>query len=272
MIIRKQDISPTCKLFPPECDKMFKFHRLRFCTCLDGSKTGLVVLPEVLKRDREKYLGRAPAWKETAEDAERQHNNGSNLINPLRQVPYQFIMDTIKHRGRLEGDNHANEYQKKISSAQNILDEHLVAPWLDVEERASDNPLMQVELEAIKNHVRGLRAEHRKLVTPQHNGTTFTSKKIEDRQDHLRSMSKKFHEKPEGLRQFSAVEARRLKASYAYIHDAEEMKTAKEKWTRFPWDVAMRDLCMIKSQALGPAKMLTASMYELMTIHPSVTR
>lgn len=60
----------------------------------------------------------------------------------------------------------------------------------------------------------------------------------------------------------------KIRASYAYYHDWKLQRTFSIHWTRFPWDCAMKDLCAIKAEALGPATPITGDFYEKMVIAP----
>jgi len=91
---------------------------------------------------------------------------------------------------------------------------------------------------------------------------------IERRQDRLRNMSSAFASKPTPgtIRYFSMTDVARVRASYAYHYDW----TQKSSPTRFPWDVAMRDLGLIKSQAHGSFKACTSAFYDKFSMRSSV--
>ena len=96
-------------------------------------------------------------------------------------------------------------------------------------------------------------------------GAEFTNCNIVDRQDVLRKSSKFFqeHPTPEEMEVFTdPEEIARLRASYAYLHDLEMHKYKEPKWSRFPFDVAARELCAIKANALGASKTVTRAFYE----------
>ncbi|KAM6492722.1 RNA dependent RNA polymerase domain containing protein [Amanita muscaria] len=95
-------------------------------------------------------------------------------------------------------------------------------------------------------------------------GADFTNLPITRRQDILRKVSKEFHEgpKPEEMQVYtSEMEIARLRASFAFIYDLECNKR-RRKWSRFPFDVAARELCAIKASAAGPWKTVKGSFYE----------
>ena len=96
-------------------------------------------------------------------------------------------------------------------------------------------------------------------------GPEFTNWNIVDRQDVLRKSSKFFqeHPTPEEMEVYTdPEEIARLRASYAYLHDLEMHKYREPKWSRFPFDVAARELCAIKAHALGASKTVTRGFYE----------
>ena len=99
-------------------------------------------------------------------------------------------------------------------------------------------------------------------------GADFTNCNIIDRQDVLRKSSKFFHEHPtpEEMEVITDwEEIARLRASYAYMYDLEVHKygrDGKQRWSRFPFDVAARELCAIKANSLGPSKTVTCGFYE----------
>jgi RNA-dependent RNA polymerase len=75
----------------------------RFCTCLDGLKSGLRVRPEVLEQDKKQFTKRLPYWKETEEGAVRAEQRGDN-DQPVQRPSNlgRFVMDAIKTAGKKE--------------------------------------------------------------------------------------------------------------------------------------------------------------------------
>ncbi|TRM60307.1 RNA dependent RNA polymerase-domain-containing protein [Schizophyllum amplum] len=66
---------------------------------------------------------------------------------------------------------------------------------------------------------------------------------------------------------FEEAHIRRLAASYAYVHDWKEKRPfansiVGDGWSRFPWNVAFRELCHIKADAVGYSKTVMMSFYE----------
>jgi RNA-dependent RNA polymerase len=92
----------------------------------------------------------------------------------------------------------------------------------------------------------------------------FTNRSIETRQDQLRRISREFVGGPptEQTLVFSAEEVARLRASYAYVYDWGR----KPYGSRFPWNVAMRELGEIKLRARKDFKPISQDFYEKMSM------
>jgi hypothetical protein len=93
-------------------------------------------------------------------------------------------------------------------------------------------------------------------------GSSFSAKPQEDQQDALRKLSKDFHCKPslEGLDPFiSQEELSKLRASCAYDLDMQE---TQGRGSRFPFNMAMRELCLIKCKSNGNWKPVLSDFYE----------
>lgn len=216
----------------------------------------MVVDPEVYKRDRAEYKKTSgPKWRASLEFA-----SDSNIVYASRpRNMHKFIMDIIRNSAEKEKKKHMRAYDDLVSKTKTLnCDENLVWPFLEAERNAkialqsgkgSDK---LDELGMIIDHVKKVRALHRERIhnCSGKNGTAgrraknahFTSLAIEKRQDILRSLSKEFASGPKDLIFFQSAELDRVRASYAYLHDWEEMKKGPQ-WSRFPWDVAMRELC-----------------------------
>ncbi|KAL1695215.1 RNA dependent RNA polymerase-domain-containing protein [Schizophyllum commune] len=140
-------------------------------------------------------------------------------------------------------------------------DMDLARPWFEAEAHAESVQLaLAPDLRAIAAHVNRVYEEQKHV---------DTEKRIEDRQDQLRAMSKDFASGPSLQRMgiiFDEAQIRRLAASYAYVYDW-KMKSQSptfvgDGWSRFPWNVAFRELCQIKAAAVGPSKTVTTTFYE----------
>ncbi|KAL0949476.1 hypothetical protein HGRIS_009529 [Hohenbuehelia grisea] len=236
-----------------------------FCKSLDGAKTGLRVLEDVFKGDRLKYQRETPAWKQVRENTS-QHNERS-LRRPSGLGP--FIMEVILKHGKAEQDRclqHIDRVFTKITT----FDQDLAVPWetacklakLYQEEEGSGR--RQHDLDTIARHVEELYREHRQACRKD-----FTNMPIETRQDTLRALSRKFSGKPIPGADIlmDETEVAMLRASYAYIYDHQQSSSS---WTRFPWDVAMRELCQIKARSLGcDHKTVTGSFHQRMLVKPA---
>ncbi|KAF8581588.1 hypothetical protein K439DRAFT_1353522 [Ramaria rubella] len=261
-----------------------------FCAVLDSSKTGKTVRPDVVKRDRQSYHGRGPAWKESLLD------ESSSRPPPQHEAPrrqgvmsrIKFIMDYLKDAARVEYHHHMVEFEKllntsrkqykdhrKIMAAGLYVDPALEAPWLQAMERAQQlidkdgQGRMKYELEILKTHVQSIRERHREFghhpVSLRKDNTSFTNKPIEQRQNILRELSLLFNQNPEGVKfiTLSPQEVKRCRASYEH---QEKRFTDGSRYSRFPFDVAMRELGNIKAESLGSCHMVTAPFYSVFNV------
>ncbi|KIJ68575.1 hypothetical protein HYDPIDRAFT_106781 [Hydnomerulius pinastri MD-312] len=236
-----------------------------FCNILDGAKSGLTVLPEVIKNDTRKFQKRAPVWKENPDDAARE----SNELNILRPASLStFIMDTIF--------THAKEYRDvKLFKVERSFptvtskDSMLLKPWADAEERLqrlrAQDPnhaaRMRMELSRLHTHVDVMYGEYKTKVR-----RSFTDLRIERRQDILRGLAQRFARSPDpsSFLCFSEEELAHLKASCAYKVDGNN--------GRFAFSVAMRELGYIKARALGPTKTVMLGFYDRFVVKQSFPR
>ncbi|KAF7332082.1 RNA-dependent RNA polymerase [Mycena kentingensis (nom. inval.)] len=146
-----------------------------------------------------------------------------------------------------------------LESASTTTEQREIATRL-LEEVAQSSP---TDVELIQQHVQAVLAHHKQKITGN-----FTAQRIERRQDTLRELSKEFAEGPElGL---DKEEVARLTASYAYYYDCEQRKRNQPsyRWSRFPWDVAFRELCLIKTKASSHSQLKPVSdrFYERMSL------
>jgi hypothetical protein len=233
-----------------------------------------------LVEDRKKFGGRPPAWKETDEARER-----ASLVPTAGDCPKReglvknkrFVMDTIQVAVKEFGQEKRRQLDNVFASTDcPIVDPDLTAPWLAAEEFAVkykqdhqgvDHPLWTFQRQLIQDHVHTVAKRYKESIR-----SNFTSLRIENRQDILRKLAMEFVSGPTPSEMYmGADEIARLRASYAYLYDSNEHKYTS-KWTRFPWDVAMRELCAIKARALGPFKVVTLEYYERFVIKQSSSR
>ncbi|KAI0746913.1 RNA dependent RNA polymerase-domain-containing protein [Daedaleopsis nitida] len=257
-----------------------------FCAILDGSKTGVTVRPDKYREhcSNRIWQSRSPRWKETLEAEEQLDTTNKKHLTRHASLP-PFVMDYLRFKIIKEKCSEACvQIDKKLKTDVPTEDTDLSHPWKDACERAAQltklgTDHMQDELSEIKKHVEHMYKEERAQLNSaaaaagskhaQKGKVAFTDLRIETRQDILRSLSKKFHSKPAGLLCFDAPEARRVKASYAYIYDR---TSSKKVWTRFPWNVAMRALCEIKADAIGFPKTVAYDFYHFMRIDKAYLR
>jgi hypothetical protein len=192
-------------------------------------------------------------------------------------------MDVLLAAAKKECKRALSRIDGIFSSFDIQLDPDLVRPWDDATQMAErgDSDVVRIkrrDLSRIAEHVQAMYTEHRTKLSFRegNNGvldvnrsskrTSFTKLPIEVRQDILRALSKKFASRPpldtlESLMDEATIA--RLRASYAYKYDAQKRSTDDNNgWSRFPWDLAMRELCAIKARALGPNKTVTTGFYE----------
>lgn len=242
---------------------------------MDAIKTGKRLLKSALEKDRKEFQGRPPKWKETDEDRTREEDTPGFRANTKRLVLDKFVMDSIKAAAQKISEKKKKELEDlfKRTSLQ-IVDPDLTAPWITQMEMAStykadtgqELPLWEKQRQRIQDHVHGVAERHKELFKGKGKkneaGPSFTKLAIEDRQDILRSLSRDFAAGPVQSEMYMApAEVARLRASYAYLYDS-EMYSKGAGWSRFPWNVAMGELCAIKAKALGPRKTITTSFYE----------
>ncbi|KAH8834926.1 RNA dependent RNA polymerase-domain-containing protein [Flagelloscypha sp. PMI_526] len=263
----------------------------KFNVLMDSAKSGHILKDKVFKADRAAHSHSiGPAWKEQERKLKKKSrtsfgntSNSGPLVRDLSK-PRQF------HRGRDEIMNilfqhaaHARQcYLQKLDTTFKTPalfrgfrppDHHLDQPWHDHEElakkrAAQGNHGLQNDLTKLKIHVEAIYDFHKERIKMKDDGGTgFTMLPIVQRQDILRSCSKRFATYPSiddmEVITDSALVAR-LCASYAYCVDW--YRHGRSKCTRFPYDVAFRELCKIKADAVGPSKTMLTSFYERMRV------
>ncbi|TCD71443.1 hypothetical protein EIP91_010149 [Steccherinum ochraceum] len=252
-----------------------------FCEALDGSKTGVTIDRQHYSKLQRKY-GTAPPWKPTSTSSNSTSvpmDKPPDLIRP----PHLglFVMDELSVLIKAETTKFSIQIDKQdfaTSGARCQLDADLAAPFKEAEERARKLKEQDgtgrwiLALEAIKSHVVKMReiwsVERQKLMNKTRTNH-FTDASIEQRQDVLRKISRQFDKGPEAWDRvaYSETEMKKLKASYAYIYNHELKPFASS--ARFPFDVAFRELCIIKANAVskGRVKPVVPDFYEHMALH-----
>ena len=244
---------------------------------LDGIKTGMTVRPDILKQDTARFQKRPPTWKETEEDRERnEQTNEANIKRPKELGG--FIMDDLYKQAQLEG----NRWRARLDDefkADGLckLDKDLAAPWYDalkLGERwktEESNGRFLEDLESIRKHVAGLYTDYRTDINSPRKQSRMSPSKTEKpfisqpiRQDKIRKLSKQFASyPPAGRVMMLAEDIARVRASCAYVYDYEQRKSySNNNYSRFPWDLAMRELCAIKARARGRFKTVDGDFYD----------
>jgi RNA-dependent RNA polymerase len=114
----------------------------RFCTVLDGAKTGKTLLQEKYSQDRnnETYGTRyTPPWKEV----DRDHNTGgpgqTSSIRLSRQSSLRpFVMDILSEEAQRAKDDCLGKIEQRFNSLPKPKDSDLIAPWQGAEEHAKN--------------------------------------------------------------------------------------------------------------------------------------
>lgn len=184
-------------------------------------------------------------------------------VNRPHTLP-EFIMDVITREAKRYGNIKLSRVQSAIPEAT-FRDTALLKPWDKAKERVARMQLldqdhsaqMDLELRHVQAHVEAVFLEYKAKVK-----SSFTTLKIERRQDILRSLTRQFarNPTPECLC-FSEDDLAHLKASYAYKIDPEG---------GFAFCVAMRDVGYIKARSQGPSKAVSHAFYDKFTIRKSL--
>jgi RNA-dependent RNA polymerase len=244
---------------------------------LDGIKTGVSVKNDVRLRDSRKYEKGTLEWKVTEKKRLERSRSGpsSNIAPPKRGEGLPpFIMDLLKQEIKEEYDRQCAIIEKRLGDDTGgavMIDEDLKRPWEEFLERVREaespvSTILQDVKKAIEKHVQET-FDMWKTHTAGGGGRDFTSLHITQRQDRLRSTSRFFATIPDAdkaiFRLHGQAEILRYKASYAYIYCSRQRKF------RFAFDVAYRQLCAIKAQAVsgGTEKTVTNGFYMRMNLH-----
>lgn len=231
----------------------------RFCRILDSAKTGYRLKPEAFQRDQREFgRDRGPAWKDNIKGKKKKRKDMSNLLPTQRLVKKKFIMDILVDAGQRELDLIKRELQEVFP--QNVLkeDEDLARPWkeLNSDERLNEGPAAFVaqkkaDMALIRARVEKIYAKDKEDLRKFRQTKSFTDYHITTRQDVLRGRSKDFDasvRRDEVITINDEATLRRIRASYAYIYDR---AMSRGQSSRFPFNVALRELCLIKAQANG---------------------
>jgi len=247
---------------------------------MDAAKTGWRVKPDSYKGDLTLYSHREPKWKEII--GKRKDKSKSGKIDTSNQTylerdtnsPYakgDFVMDVLSKAADRKKEKWFIEMDQVFAPLAQGPDPDLTLPWdnlLQWAERGSPDSrrLKRMDLAKIAIHVQKVYRMHSNVLKPnkQQGKGYFTGLPIEDRQDRLRKISTAFVSGPP-LEELPTIVDNdllaRCRASYAYKYDAEQQEN-RAVWSRFPFNVAMRELCDIKARASGIHKVVQNSFYE----------
>lgn len=247
---------------------------------LDGIKTGMSVSRDALRLDSKQFQKRPPKWKES--DEEKIRYETTNELHPRRPPTLgKFIMDDLYKHAEIKSKHwnvQLDELFKKDFSVKQ--DPELAEPWFSALEMANrwktleNNGRALSDLERICKHVEAMYVAHRgEMSSPRKQGKgsprkadgtpAFSSMSIEAKQDKMRDLSRRFAASPVASEVLmSKEEIARVRASYAYVYDWEQRRERPPGFTRFPWDMAMRELCAIKARATGRWKTVAGDFYD----------
>ncbi len=111
----------------------------RFCTVLDGAKTGKTLLQDKYSQDRnnETYGTRyTPPWKEIDRDYNAVQPTSSILLS--RQDPRPFVMDVLCEATEYHKDDCLRRLEERFNSLPKVKDIDLITPWEDAEARTNE--------------------------------------------------------------------------------------------------------------------------------------
>ncbi len=254
----------------------------RFCRVLDAPKTGWRIKPASYQADLSQYHTRPPQWKEFISNkkdkskAPKFDTSNMKYLERDNKSPFvkgKFVMDILVNAADREKERLFVEMKRVSAPLDEGPDPDLILPWDNLVQWAERGKPEAVEMKRrdlgrIAIHVHQVYRMHTAiLITSRSKGpgsSHFTGLPIEERQDRLRKVSKAFASGPP-LEDLPTIvdkdQLARFRASYAYKYDAEQ-KQQHDGWSRFPFNVAMRELCDIKARTLGTHKVVQNSFYE----------
>jgi len=235
-----------------------------FCAILDGAKTGTTIIKQKYQQLKKAHAGRGAAWNEP------RNAPAQNEPNPKRHPTLgKFVMDILQEEIK-EKCSHQLVLVKERLQVRPWVDQDLTAPWKKAEAQAKllashwnlpgkPPPSFDLEhqLKLIADHVKKVHGKSKEMIG---SGGDFSRKSIVERQDTLRQISLLFAEGPSSdqIPLIWGEQLKRLKASFAYLYDSQ---MAKGGWSRFPFEVAMGELCAVKAGAQGQSKTVSSDIY-----------
>jgi RNA-dependent RNA polymerase len=156
----------------------------RFCTVLDGAKTGKTLLQDKYSQDRnnETYgIRYTPPWKEMERDHSNTAQSSSSSILLSRQSLPPFVMDVLCEAAQHIKDECLKQIEERFNSLPKVKDLDLIAPWQDAEAHMKDmlsSPEQNIRIvgeahktamESIKAHVARVNDFSAKLINSTRN-------------------------------------------------------------------------------------------------------
>ncbi|KAG8721371.1 hypothetical protein FRC09_007990 [Ceratobasidium sp. 395] len=236
-----------------------------FTQCLDSTKSGLMVKPEVLKRDIMRWDKRPPECFVQSREEDESFGTKAKLRRNPSLSP--FILDTLL----LVAEEETRSYKARLSTRRdeltrsNTADDNLIKPFKDALDRVSRRGFGE-DLKHIQSHVEKYRDLFIKAkgnlgeFSPfeRHGKSKRKDISIGDRQESARALSEAYNRNlPSGLTLFDDTAVRRVAASYAYYLD----KSSRSSKFDFSFGVAWAELCAIKARATGGDFVTLASGY-----------
>ncbi|KAJ7076077.1 RNA dependent RNA polymerase-domain-containing protein [Mycena belliarum] len=263
----------------------------KFGKILDSPKTGYVIRPDARRADAELYThSLGPAWKIRVKNGTKEHTyaNWSNSTPLQRKVDKKnpmlsrrFIMDVLDDEAQAQQDRWLADAEQLFlpfeKDEHTVVDPDLTQPWRTFTDFAAKSARdgdakVSHDQAIIIQHVEEMYAKHKKEIKARSSkkgaqsdpSNPFTGRAIEVRQDVLRALSRDFAASPTPDKLetiYDPAQISRLRASYAYICDSKH-NARGNGWSRFPWDVALGELCKIKATAAKSHKPVSMPFYE----------
>jgi len=203
-----------------------------------------VVLPAVLREHRNKWQGHTLYWKKTAEEKSKISEEEVDKLCRRKGPP--FIMDIISREASKACKRKLDEIEQLfLFQRRDVMDDHLAAPWLNACKLAERYEVDEKrdrrcrDLKKIADHVQRMFGQYQSIVDKEDEISSSLRGKISQ-------LSREFASRPSPENVLmDKRDICRLRASYAYYYDAKN----HADWSFFPWDVAMRELCLIKGMS-----------------------
>ncbi|QRV85354.1 RNA-dependent RNA polymerase [Ceratobasidium sp. AG-Ba] len=227
-----------------------------FTSCLDSTKSGLTVNPNVLTQDVRKWDRKPPECFARAREPEDESQRYKLGLRRDPDLP-PFILDTLLR----VADEEAEKYKMHLLVMRDEMfkskrrDEDLILPFEDAQARARRHGFTD-ELQLILDHVDQHRTFFRQA---RGNQGPYSPRKLRgkskhnqisigDRQESARAVSEAYNSNmPVDLAHFDDAGIRRVAASYAYYLD----RSFATPDYNFCFSVAWAELCALKARATG---------------------